>query len=70
MKILVLGPIQVAKNLLIFGFWFFCHFFCNIGLSKFPIKLPNDPSCTIYVFYKDKLQKKSFSLAKRKFTSL
>ena len=43
----------------------FLVFFGNIFSSKFPITLPNDPSYCIHVFYKGRLQKKSFTVAKK-----
>ena len=62
MRFLVLGPFWVAKKLFTFKD-FLVNFFGNISTNKFSIKLPNDPSCSIHVFYKGRLQ----SLTEKKF---
>ena len=54
MKFLVLGLFWEAKNFFLKDF--LINFFCNILSNKFPIKQPNDTSCSIHVFYKGKLQ--------------
>ena len=49
------------KNFLFVGF--FGQFFCNIFSKNInSMKVPNDPSCSIHIFYKDRLQ----SLTKKK----
>ena len=45
-------------------------FFCNIFLSEFPIKLTNDPSHSIHVLYKGRLQKKGSRVAEKNFSPL
>ena len=50
------------KNFL-FSRYFLSIFFGDIFLTKFLLKLPIDPSCSIYEFYKDRLQ----SLRENKF---
>ena len=47
---------------------FFDILFCNIILIKFQFKFPTNQSCSIDVFYKDRLQslkKRSFSEAEK-----
>ena len=43
------------KKLFIFKIIFFNSFW-NILLTKFLLKLPTDPSCSVFEFYKDRLQ--------------
>ena len=47
-----LGQLEKIKKFKIF----FVNFFCNIFLTKFLLKLPIDPSCSIHEFYKGMLQ--------------
>ena len=64
MKLLVLLPNWAATKKFIFSvFW--VNFFCNIFSSEFPIKLPNDLSYSIHVFYKRRLQKKRSTVAEK-----
>ena len=64
MRFLVLGLFWTPKKLFILKD-FLVNFFCNISSNKLSIILPNDPSCSIHVFYKGRLQ----SLTKKKFDS-
>ena len=51
MKFLVLELFWGAKKLFIFKD-FLINFFGNISSNRIPIKLPNDPSCSMHVLYK------------------
>ena len=57
MKHLVLVPIWKAIKLFIFSI-FWVNFFGSIFSKEFPMEVPNDPSNSIHVFYKERLKKK------------
>ena len=53
------GANSYRKRTYMYNFYFeeiFGQFFCKVLSNKFPIKLLNDPRCSINIFYKGKLQ--------------
>ena len=69
MKLLVLLPNLGSYEFFIFSvFW--VNFLDNIFSSKFPIKLSNESSCNILVFYKGRLQNKSSIVVEKTFNPL
>ena len=50
MKLLVLLP-DLGSHKTFYFYCFLGQFFCNIFSSEFPIKLPNEPSYSIHVFF-------------------
>ena len=56
MKLFSFGTKLGQQNNFLFSKYFLSVFFCNIFLTKFLLKLPIGPSCSIYEYYKGWLQ--------------